>query len=116
MTKALAPGTRVACPRCGRPCIVRRGPREDERPLTHSNTRKGWCANCAVTRWLKKTPPLCDLLASGGRWRVEGGPDALLLPHIQKQVANLMRVGNCPVDAAEIDWPWVVANWEKENP
>jgi len=115
MSRTLAPGTRVACPRCGRPCIVRRGPRDDERPLSHSNTRKGWCANCAITRWIKETPPLSDLLASDGRWGIEGGPEALFHADIQEAVASVMRAGNCPVDPAEIDWPAVVANWEKET-
>ena len=121
----LPPGTKVTCPRCGKPCTVRRGPREGERPLTCSNTRKGLCANCAVTRWLKETFP--ELLTAeenaalephrnDPRWRIDGGPAALLLPHIQQQFEAVMRVGNCPVSPDEIDWPTIVANWNKEKP
>jgi len=94
---------------------VRRGPRKGERPLTCGNTPKGLCANCAVTRWLKETPPLCDMLTDEGRWRIDGGPSAFLLPHVQRQFESLMRVGNCPVAPTEIDWPTIVVNWNKDE-
>jgi hypothetical protein len=90
-------GTAVLCAACGRPCTVGGEPREGERPLTRANTRDGRCATCALAKWLRETPPLGDLIQ-------EQGGKGFRLPHMQKALANMMRVGNCPVAPSEIDW------------
>jgi hypothetical protein len=38
-------------------------------------------------------------------------PRSLLLPHIQKIFAKLMRAGGAQADPKDIDWLEVVANW-----
>jgi len=95
--KVLAQGTVIDCPGCGRRCVVRGQPSEAERPLTRSNTTDGWCATCALARWLTTTEPVSRLV------RHSGG-DGVRLPHVRDQIITLMRVGNCPISADEVDW------------
>ena len=97
----------VNCERCGERCqaVASRNPKA--KMLRHSD--KGLCVNCAVHDWLRNTYPPNILLA-------QSGPKALLIPHIQQQFAEIMRVGFADAKPDEIDWQKMVDNWELPFP
>lgn len=94
------------CTRCGAEVQLAPRPTADARLLRRSTTRKGLCANCAVTAFLHATPLAQQLRATAG------GHRALLLPHIQEGFARLMAVGMAHMQPDEIDWPTVVDQWD----
>lgn len=120
----------VVCDRCGRNCQPGKADPK-ARLLRISETDEGFCLDCAVTAWLRSTPPICYMLgvtecANKGerqeqefwdRSREEHGekrttPDVLLLPSIQEQIAGIMRTGKAQADPANVNWKWIVSNWD----
>ena len=93
------------CERCGRRCRVagKRNPKAEM--LRASAVPKGYCANCAATEWLMNTYPI-NLQFD------ESGPEMLRHPQIQEQFADIMRTAKADASPDEIDWDWVIANWE----
>lgn len=65
---------------------------------------EGLCANCAITDFLKRMPPLGEMIE-------RQGPEVLLEEWVQVQVGNVMKSGSSDADLSEIDWAVVVANW-----
>lgn len=47
---------------------------------------------------------------------VKDKPEALLLPHFQKQFTELMQAGKADMKPSEIDWQEVVRNWNLPMP
>lgn len=92
----------VRCERCGRPCRSAGTGNPDARLLRHAE--RGYCANCGLTEFLKKTSPLCELLELQGA-RV------LLTPHIQTGILRLLPSGQADATTGEIDFSTIVENW-----
>ena len=65
----------------------------------------GCCADCSITAFLRTMPPLSELL------EVQG-PQVLLNPIVQQQVARILASGQADARPEEIDWARVVENWE----
>lgn len=99
----------INCERCQAHCRVNELRSSDAKMLRHSNEPKGLCVNCAVHDWLRNTYPPNLLLA-------QSGPRILLFPHIQKQFAEIMKVGSSDAKPDEIDWDRIVENWELPFP
>lgn len=97
------------CERCGTDCRIDASRKPDAKMLRHSNEPKGLCVNCAVHDWLRNTYPPNILLA-------QSGPRILLFPHIQKQFAEIMKVGSSDAKPDEIDWDRIVENWDLPFP
>ena len=99
--------TIVNCERCGTRCRVDLVRNSKAKMLRRSN--KGLCANCAVHDWLRNTYP-CNILLA------QSGPESLRFTHIQKQFAEIMRVGFADAKPDEIDWQLIVENWDLPFP
>lgn len=97
----------VKCKRCQANC--RLGPVGNPKAKMLRYSNKGLCINCAVHDWLRNTYPINMQLA-------EYGSKGLLLPHIQKQFAGIMRIGFSDAKPDEIDWNLVVENWDLPFP
>lgn len=97
----------VNCERCGAQCKA--GPLRGSKAKMLRYSNKGLCVNCAVHDWLRNTFPINMQLA-------KYGPKGLLLPHIQKQFAEIMGIGFADAKPDEIDWNQVVENWELPFP
>lgn len=99
----------ICCERCKAYCKVV-GPRNSKaKMLRLSKEPKGLCINCAVHDWLRNTYPPNILLA-------QSGPNILLYPHIQKQFADIMRIGFADAKPDEINWNLIVENWDLPFP
>jgi hypothetical protein len=90
------------CKRCGRPCQGGKG-NPEARLLKRSD--KGYCADCALTAFLKTTEPLNMLIASQG-------VGALRYPQIRQQIARLLIVGKSDANINEIRIERVIENWD----
>lgn len=97
------------CERCGVQLKVDAVPGSKAKMLRHSKEPKGLCVNCAVHDWLRNTFPPNILLA-------QSGPRILLFPHIQKQFAEIMKVGSSDAKPDEIDWDRIIENWDLPFP
>lgn len=93
------------CQRCGAQLQVGAAPSSKARLLRRSKVPKGFCVNCAVHNFLRNTYPPNIQLA-------ESGPEILLILHIQKLFADIMKVGFADANPDEIDWQRIVDNWE----
>jgi len=93
------------CERCGAKLQVGPAPGSEARMLRHSKVPKGFCVNCAVHNFLRNTYPPNIQLA-------ESGPGILLIPHIQKVFADIMKAGFADACPDEIDWQRIVDNWQ----
>lgn len=92
----------MTCERCGREGLTPGQSDQSARLLRRADT--GYCANCALTEWLRTTPILHSLL--------EGlGPDVMLDPNVQAQVFRVMESGGAQAVPAEINWAAVVEHW-----
>jgi len=98
----------IECLRCGARCRVL-GPPGAKAKMLRFARGPGLCANCAVHDWLRNTYPPNILLA-------QSGPQVLLLPHIQQQFSEIMRIGFADAKPDEIDWQRIVDNWELPFP
>lgn len=89
------------CERCGKKCQSGEG-NPEARLLKRA--KNGYCADCALTCFLKKTEPLGML--------IEGqGPEILRHQSIRAQIATLLIIGNSDADIGEIDIETVIRNW-----
>ena len=92
------------CRRCG--VLGRSGTgNPDSRPFHRAV--EGLCVNCAVTEFLKSLEVLDGMTSL---------PQALLLPHVQQQFANIMVAGHCDASPSEINWQAVVDQWDLPMP
>jgi len=90
------------CRRCGRP--LRPGTPDSKARAIRRCAGKGLCPDCVLTLFLVAIEPIRQTL------QVQGGPEALRLPHIQEQMAAVLKFTQ--LTPAEIDWERVIANWE----
>lgn len=91
----------TSCKRCGKECQSSIG-NPDARLLRRSN--QGYCADCALTEFLKRTEPLGMLIE-------QQGTTVLRNPNIRLQIAKLLIVGKSDADINEIDMERVIDNW-----
>lgn len=97
--------TSVNCDRCGTPLVFRQQPRNpDARLMRHAQVPKGLCAGCSLTQFVKSVPVLDTLIAAKG-------PDVLLQPFVQAEIASLMAAGDADANPGEINWQGVVDWW-----
>ena len=97
----LLQGDAAHCKRCGKVCQP--GPGNPKaRLLTRSH--KGYCANCALTAFLKQTEPLSGVLESQG-------PEMLRAEHVRLQIARLLLVGKSDATIGEIDIESIISQW-----
>lgn len=121
----------VHCLRCNVRLKVASDRNEDARLLRHAAGPVGYCANCAVTEWLKTTEGIGDLIdrprcQTCGRNpaakmgepkctcehpKLHSVAEILALPHVQQLVHTIMAVGHADAKPDEIDWLEVAANW-----
>ena len=90
------------CKRCGKECQGGEG-NPEARLLKRSQT--GYCADCAITTFLKKTEPVAMIFESLG-------PEALRNQTIQEQIADLLIIGKSDASIKEIDVERVIKNWD----
>ncbi len=100
-------GNETQCRRCGIPAKGSKG-NPKARPLRRAMV--GECSNCAIVLFLQKLSNMSSgLLPPGATWT-----EALRLPHVQKQIGAVLRVGQSDVTIEEIDWERVIALWDIE--
>lgn len=117
----------AVCNRCGRNCQP--GTADPKaRMLRISETSDGYCLDCAVTEWLRITPPICYMLGvhpQAGKWQQQEqkswdhmtrgedrrGPEMLLNEQVREQFGAVMRGGFAQASIANINWRWIVENW-----
>lgn len=63
----------------------------------------GLCVNCAVRAWFNIAIEVGSL--------PKFDPTDLLFPHVQKQMAAVMKASHADAAPAEIDWAQVVKAW-----
>jgi len=97
------------CERCEASIQVDAKQSSEAKMLRRSKEPKGLCVNCAVHDWLRNTYPPNIQLA-------ESGPEILLIPHIQKLFAEIMKAGFADAGPEEIEWQRIVDNWELPFP
>lgn len=97
------------CVRCGRTCQPGESKNPNARPF--KRTKKGLCENCVVTQFL-----LCDDLESVRIGLLRNGIEVLKIPAIQKQFAEILRVGMSELPADDIDWNIVINQWNLPFP
>lgn len=100
------------CQRCGKLCQSGVG-NPEARPLRRAVV--GYCADCAITHFIKDTEPLASIIA-GGPWGPGKGPSILLNPHIQGDWQRLFVTGCSDADNSEINWQRVVELWDMPFP
>ena len=107
----------VNCSRCHVRC--RTGtPDPKARLLQESAGPRGLCVNCAVTQFFKDEKygvSLEQVMCGSDLLKTDSPKDvtkALLLPHVQQQFSEILRVGFAQVRPEDIDWLEVVANWD----
>ena len=89
------------CGRCSKPCRGGEGT-PDARLLKRAVS--GYCADCALTAFLKGTEPLGMLIE-------ENGLESLRNPIFLAQITRLLIVGNSDARIEEIDIDRVIENW-----
>lgn len=97
--------TIVNCKRCAVQCRIGGPANPDAKMLRFSIEGHGLCVNCAVHDFLRNCYPINMMLA-------RSGPAGLLLEHIQKQFAGIMKVAMADATPPEIDWQLIVDNWD----
>lgn len=90
------------CKRCGKDC---KGGAGNPEARLLKRAEKGYCADCALTEFLKKTEPLNMLLK-------EQGPEILRAQHIRAGIASLLIVGKSDASIGDIDIERVICNWD----
>lgn len=98
----------IECGRCRARCRID-GPPGDKAKMLRLAQGPGLCVNCAVHDFLRNTYPPNILLA-------QSGPRALLAAPIQRQFAEIMRLGFADAKPDEIDWQRIVDNWDLPFP
>ena len=97
----------TSCRRCGQLCRGSLPSNPQARPFRRA--LEGLCANCVVTEMLKNTEPIAGILAGSG-------PSSLLVPFIQEQYGEILKAGDSELKLEEINWAWVVENWDLPLP
>ena len=94
------------CRRCGRAARGRVG-NPEARPFRRA--LEGECTECSIVVFLQKMSNMHvgGLLPPGATWA-----KALRLPHIQKQIGALLRVGMSEMTLKDIDWDRVISLWD----
>jgi hypothetical protein len=92
----------IPCQRCGKLCRPGGEGNPDAMPLRKAN--RGYCADCAMTRFIKAVPTFMLGIE-------RHGVEILRWPTAREGFARLMEVGQSDVRASEIDWDRVIANW-----
>lgn len=97
--------TTTTCLRCGATVTFTAAiARSEARLLRHSSVPEGFCANCALTAWLRSTSPL-DMLIE------QQGTKTLLNEAVQQQIGAVLRAGESDATMPEFDWGWIIAHW-----
>lgn len=94
------------CRRCDAECHFTGDRNPEARVMRRSAVPEGLCANCAMTSFIQNMEPLPTVIER------QGGPEVLLNPTVQAQVAAVLAAGNADAHPSEIDWPTLVANWD----
>jgi len=89
------------CKRCGKEC---QGGIGNPEARLLKRAQQGYCADCALTAFLKETEPLGMLIKSQG-------PGTLRNQSIREQIAKLLIVGKSDARFEEIDIERVISNW-----
>ena len=92
----------TVCGRCGKQC--RGGAGNPEARLLKQSS-KGFCADCALTQFLKRNEPLGSLIETQG-------VDILRNKEVKLQIARLLIIGKSDASINEIDTERVIANWK----
>lgn len=90
------------CKRCGKPCRGDEG-NPDARLLKRATS--GYCADCALTAFLKGTEPLGMLIENNGL-------ETLRDPNFRLQILRLLIVGKSDANIGEINMDRVIENWK----
>src|SRR3990172_1669997 len=98
----------VSCRRCGCRCRPSVG---NPKARVLRRAKKGFCASCAIVDFLQRLDNESGgHLLSGIRPGQTPGL-ALRLPHVQKQILNILKAGNSDVTPEEIDWDRIIEVW-----
>lgn len=93
--------TPIKCQRCGKEC--QGGIGNPEARLLKRST-KGYCADCALTVFLKKETPFEYSIQNNGI-------EILRDKNVRLQIAKLLIVGKSDASISEIDMERVITNW-----
>jgi len=93
----------MTCERCQRDGLQPGVGKPEARLLRRAAT--GYCADCAITAFLREMPPLNELLEVRGA-------EVLRDPIIQRSAARILASGQADAPPGEIDWERVIANWD----
>ena len=97
------------CVRCGRSCQP--GENKDPEARPFKLAEKGLCENCVVTHFL-----LCDDCEPLRLALLRNGIGILKIPAIQKQFAEILRVGHSELPIDQINWDIVIDQWDLPFP
>ena len=97
----------MPCARCGFPCRPSSPVHPDARLLQRA--QDGVCPSCATTQFLMSIETVMYGIE-------KNGVGMLLRQDVQKQFASVMQAGNADVSPEEIDWQWVIAQWDLPFP
>lgn len=92
---------KTSCVRCGQSCQPGENETPEARPFRRA--KKGLCGNCVVTQFL-----LCDDLEPLRIGLMRNGIEVLRNPVIQKQFAEILKVGRSELPADNINWDTVI--------
>ena len=92
----------MQCKRCNRECQPSIG-NPEARLLKRA--KNGYCADCALTIFLKQTEPLNMLIR-------QQGVEVLRHKGIINQLSNLLVIGKSDATIDEIDFERLIANWD----
>ena len=92
------------CVRCGQSCQP--GENKDPKARPFKLAEKGLCENCVVTQFM-----LCDDLEPLRLGLLRNGIEILKIPAIQKQFAEILKVGHSELSMERIDWDVVINQW-----
>lgn len=102
----LAPGTSVACPRCGTACCIGERP-DEEQLLGIANSAYGLCLECVIHWWL--------YTVDGFHWCIDKNEvvflSLLMMPGIQQHLGVALRHAPTPVNPDQINWVKLVQQW-----
>ena len=97
--------SQTCCLRCGDPGQSGSGS-ESARPFRRAKC--GFCTPCAVCSFFQDENENHGI---GFALPLDFDPQGLLLPHIQRQFARVLEVGNSELTMEEIDWGKVIEKW-----
>ena len=109
--------TETTCIRCGCPAQGRGDGNPDARMLRRAQT--GVCVECGIVEFLQKltntfpgaTAIPVTIKTCGSATADFSLPESLRLPHIQEQMANVIRAGKSDANPDEVNWERVIEVW-----